>query len=120
MSHPACRKCAVLIVGALLFIGVGGVLDLCVQQPPAPAAQRHVVEMLDFAFKPASLTVAPGDTIVWINRDIVPHTATENHEAWDSNTLHEADSWYVVVQEMGRQSYYCRFHPAMQGSVVVQ
>lgn len=121
MSNLTYKKRSVLILGALLLIGVGGLLNLRVQKPSAPA-QRHVVEILDLTFKPASLVVAPGDTIVWINRDVVPHTATAigGNAHWDSGTLQEADSWYLVVQEGEPQSYYCRFHPAMQGSFVVK
>src|SRR5204862_476961 len=42
----------------------------------AAASRTHTVEIRGMEFHPAELTVAVGDTIVWINRDIVPHTAT--------------------------------------------
>lgn len=107
-----------IVVGALL-VGASGLLGLRAQQPPVPA-QRHEITIRDFRFEPTQLTAAPGDTIVWINRDVVPHTATENRESWDSGALQGTRWWYLVVQERGSQSYYCRFHPAMKGSFVVK
>ncbi len=36
----------------------------------------HTVTNSDFKFSPATLRVVAGDTIIWVNLDIVPHTAT--------------------------------------------
>lgn len=116
MSSRAVRM--YLAVGALL-VGAGGFLSLRAQEPPAPA-QRHVVALRDFAFEPSQLTVAPGDTVVWVNHDIVPHTATASNDAWDSGTLQDTASWYLVVQAPGRHDYYCRFHPTMTGTLVAE
>jgi len=38
--------------------------------------QRHVVEIRNLEFTPKELVVATGDTITWINYDLVPHTVT--------------------------------------------
>jgi len=46
------------------------------------AAQRgrkpvtHTVTVDGTAFKPATLTIKAGDSVVWVNKDIVSHTAT--------------------------------------------
>jgi len=109
-----------VIPGALLLLaGVGGYLSLWAQEPPVPA-REHVVEIRNFEFEPAQLVVNPGDTVVWINRDVVPHTASSSSASWDSSRLREAESWYLVVRERGQQSYYCRFHPGMKGSFLVE
>jgi plastocyanin len=42
--------------------------------PPEP--KTHTVTIEEMRFHPERLTVARGDTIVWVNRDLVPHTAT--------------------------------------------
>lgn len=106
-------------LGTLLLIGVGGASGLWARRPPAPP-QRHVLEIRGFAFEGMPPAVAPGDTLVWINRDIVPHTASAVGGAWDSGALDEGASWYLVVQERGHQAYYCRFHPGMKGSFRVE
>ena len=114
------RSAPGIVLGALLLLpGAGGLPGLRAQQPPEPG-QRHVVAMRDFGFEPQHLTVAPGDTVVWVNRDIVPHTATQSNEQWDSDTLQEGESWSLVVQDVGRQAYSCRFHPTMKGTLLVE
>ena len=48
------------------------------------SAQPKTVEVTieHFAFVPANVTVADGDTIVFVNKDIVPHTATATDNSW--------------------------------------
>lgn len=114
------RSAPGIVLGALLLLpGAGGLPGLRAQRPPVPG-QRHVLEMRDFGFVPAQLVVAPGDTVVWVNRDIVPHTASEGDEHWDSGTLQEDASWSLVVQDVGQQTYYCRFHPTMKGTLLAE
>ena len=81
----------------------------------ASRPRRHIVEIRDFGFHPARILAAPGDTVVWINRDVVPHTATANDETWDSQELQEGESWVMVVKNNGAQGYFCTFHPHMEG-----
>ena len=81
----------------------------------ASLPREHVVEIQAFSFHPQRTVVSPGDTIVWINRDIVPHTVTANGGTWESQTLEEGQSLKVVVQEKGSYTYFCKFHPHMTG-----
>ena len=72
-------------------------------------------------FRPATLTVAVGDTIVWINRDIVPHTATaKGRTNWDTGTLAQSQSGRYVAQHKGVLQYACTFHPTMHGTLTVR
>lgn len=79
---------------------------------------RHTVEIKGFQFSPAVLSVSPGDTVVWINRDFVPHTATDKQGTWDSEMLEEDDSWEMVVDKA--YAYYCVYHPEMIGRIEVR
>ena len=80
----------------------------------------HVVEIRQLEFRPAELTVAAGDTVVWINRDIVPHTASALDAGWDSGELPENESWRWVAPDGGRYPYFCEYHPMMKGSISVR
>lgn len=84
-------------------------------------AQTHNITIEDMRFQPAVLVVAPGDTIVWINKDLVPHTATSQAGGFDSNVILASESWrYTVQKEKGDFAYICTFHPAMKGTLRVK
>src|ERR1700760_196585 len=51
--------------------------------PAAPVAGDQVV-IDNFAFAPATLTVAAGTTVVWTNRDEEPHTVAANDGSFHS------------------------------------
>ena len=72
------------------------------------------------AFHPADLSVAVGDTVVWINRDLVPHTATGTGQMrWDTGALSEGTRGRFVPQRAGTARYSCVFHPSMHGRLIV-
>ena len=77
--------------------------------------RSHRVVIEEMRFAPARLTVAPGDTVSWINRDFVPHTATAADRSWNSGTLEQGDRWSLVVEDGGSIDYTCLFHPTMSG-----
>ena len=73
------------------------------------------------AFHPAHLLVAAGDTVVWINKDIVPHTATATGaRAWDTGTIASQDSSRQIVKAGADSSYACALHPTMEATLVVR
>jgi len=70
-------------------------------------------------FQPASLTVQKGDTVVWVNHDIVAHDVTEEKsKRWSSGPLAPGASWSMVVTESA--DYYCSIHVVMKGKLVVE
>lgn len=86
-----------------------------------PAPRTHTVAIRGMAFVPATVTVAPGDTIRWVNEDIVPHTASAEgvFESGDLRDAGGAWSW-VVADRKGAIPYVCRYHPTMKGTVEVR
>lgn len=73
------------------------------------------------AFEPAELTVMRGDTVVWLNRDIVPHTATATGKpGWDSGTLSQGTRGRVILRDGGTVTYICQLHPTMRGKLIVR
>ena len=75
----------------------------------------HRVEIGQFKFVPETLDVAPGDTITWINLDIVPHTVTALDGSWDSANLNPDMEWSTIVAPSMSGDYFCRYHPSMIG-----
>ena len=95
-----------------------GLALACAMAGPAFAA-RHVVAIDGMQFAPASLTVRSGDSVVWVNRDPVPHTATAAG-AFDSKAIQPGKSWTYVAGKRGRFTYLCTFHPTMTATLVVE
>src|SRR5262249_12026483 len=48
----------------------------------APATGGTGITIASFAFAPQSLTVAPGQTVTWTNKDSVQHTTTADKGEW--------------------------------------
>lgn len=84
--------------------------------PPGPSAgSTHSVEIRNMKFVPAELRVHKGDSVIFLNCDLVVHNVTEKNKTWASPTLAPKSSWtYVVKQDL---SYYCSFHPMMKGRI---
>jgi plastocyanin len=83
--------------------------------------KTHTVEIRGMEFHPAVLTVALGDTVVWINRDIVPHTATAGGAmTWDTGQLLQGGTGRYVANHAGVARYNCTFHPTMHGKLVIR
>ena len=83
----------------------------------AKASETHTVEISQFAFIPAKITVAAGDTIIWVNRDIVPHTATADNGSWDTGEILTNQQKRIIVAEDQSLSYYCAYHPSMKAEI---
>jgi plastocyanin len=101
---------------ATLAAAALGLAVACAPPPP----RTHAVEIRGFAYLPARLEVAVGDTVMWVNRDVVPHTVTRDGGRWDSGSVEGERAWRLIVTPPGSQSYYCAFHPTMRGVLVVR
>jgi plastocyanin len=86
---------------------------------PRPAGQVHRVTITGMQFDPEVVTARAGDTVVWTNHDIVPHTATAAG-AFDSGTLASQAEWRLVVTARGTIPYACALHPTMKGTLLVR
>ena len=111
MITPATRRMLVPLLGAALSMSL-------VATMPARAA-THTVEIADFAFAPATLTITVGDTVTWTNQDAVAHTATSTTGVFDSGDLEQGESYSVTFTAPGTYDYLCTPHPSMTGRVVV-
>ena len=82
--------------------------------------KTHTVTIEGMRFQPEVLTVARGDTIVWVNKDIVPHTATSTSGAFDSKLIQADKSWRYTIHKKGDFAYICTFHPTMKAMLRVE
>jgi plastocyanin len=92
---------------------------LALALPALAAAETHTITIDGMKFVPATLTLVRGDTVVWRNQDVVPHTATSAGR-FDSGQLATGATWSWTAKESGRLEYLCTYHPGMTGAVVVK
>ena len=78
--------------------------------PPRTPVTRSV-EIRGMAFRPAEIRVLPGDTVEWINEDVIPHTVTAADSAWTSPRLDPGRHWRWIAGSPGSRAYLCSFHP---------
>lgn len=86
----------------------------------ADQPRTHTITIEAMRFQPEVLAVAPGDTIVWLNKDLVLHTATSEVGRFDSGAILASESWKYTVRRKGDFTYICTFHPAMKGVLRVR
>jgi plastocyanin len=86
----------------------------------AGPVQEIVID--NFTFSPATVTVAPGTRVVWVNHDDVPHTATSitKPKRFDSGALDTDAKYDHVFTEPGTYDYFCAVHPKMTGQIIVK
>ena len=96
-----------------LAIALAGQLN----SPPARAESVQVT-ISNLQYSPAEIKAKIGDTVVWVNKDFVAHTATVAG-GWDVD-IESDKSARLVLKKPGTFDYYCRFHPNMTGKIIVQ
>ena len=86
------------------------------------ASKVVTIEIHNFAFQPATVSVHPGDTVEWKNEDNVPHTATGNapKPGFDSGLIQSGAAWRYEARQKGTYNYICTVHPYMKGTLIVQ
>ncbi len=89
-------------------------------EPVSTAPVTHVVEIREMGFHPAEVAARAGDTIVWINRDFVTHTATDPDSTWTTPPLAQGERWRSVVTASMGGTYICAYHPVMEARVTIE
>jgi plastocyanin len=79
----------------------------------------HTVTIDASRFQPEALTVKAGDTVVWVNKDIVAHTATSHAGGFDSGIIVPGKSWKYRPEQTGEFAYTCTYHPTMKATLRV-
>src|SRR5271170_2144408 len=79
---------------------------------PAPVA-GNAVSIDNFAFVPATLTVAAGSTVTWTNQDEEPHTVVANDGSFRSPGMGSQATYSHTFATAGKFDYVCSIHPFM-------
>jgi amicyanin len=83
----------------------------------APGA---TVSMDHNTFIPGEITVVPGTTVTWVNKEAMPHTVVDLNKGFRSKTLAKDASFSFTFATAGDYDYLCSIHPNMKGKVIVK
>ena len=106
-----------LMAAAFVALFVIGFPWLAESQAEAAA---NTIEISNFSFAPAALTVPVGTTVTWVNDDDEPHTVVESNTLFKSHALDTGDKFSFTFTALGKFQYFCTIHAHMVGTVVVE
>ena len=102
-----------------VFVGMMFMLFLG-QTIPAWADDAGATVGIDkFLLGPAALTVKPGTTVTFENRDSTIHSVVGVGGIFRSQALDTNDKFSFTFDKPGEYAYFCGLHPFMKGKVVV-
>ena len=102
----------------MLCAGIGLTFASPLAGAAEAAGRQHVVTMDNMRYGRIPSDLKVGDTIVWVNRDSVPHTVTARNKAFDIR-LNRGQSAKMTLRKAGSFPFYCIMHPAMLGTLTV-
>ncbi len=108
------------VAGCALSAPKPSALQTGVAASTEPAQATAEVKIDNFSFGPATMTVAVGTTVMWINNDDIPHTVVSTDKAFKSKVLDTGEKFSFTFAKAGEYPYFCSIHPKMTGKVVVQ
>lgn len=103
--------CAALVLSAVAATATARTADR--------SPRRSEIAMRGNSFRPRRATVTLGDTVVWINRDIVRHDAVKPGQ-FDSGELRGGERFAWVPTDTGVVEYRCTIHQRMRGEIRVR
>jgi plastocyanin len=98
-------------------IAVLSVVVLAAASAPVYAATIRI-SMDKLEVSPAVASAKVGDTVEWINKDALVHTATARNGDFDV-TLPPSKTVSSILNKAGTVEYYCRFHPNMKATLKI-
>jgi plastocyanin len=129
LLRECARPAAVLaLVAGILAAGScfserssGVVTDTSGCVTPPSAAGLPVVFIRKFAYVPATVHVAAGQSVAWVNcePDGTPHTATADNSSFNSGVLNPDNVYIHGFPAAGTVPYHCDLHPFMKAAVIV-
>jgi plastocyanin len=83
------------------------------------SAETITVTIENLSFKPTEVKAKVGDTILWVNKDVLDHTATARDKSFDIiQTAKKSVS--QTLTKAGSFDFYCRYHPNMTGRLLIE
>jgi len=102
-----------LVVGAAALVAAPAAV-------PATAVTTRTVEVRSAGFRPTSLTITEGDTVVWVNRDTKNHQVLENGGRFVSAILRPGQRYSFTFAAAATYRYKDELYPTHRATIVVK
>ena len=104
---------------ALFLLGFVAVNRGDAAGPTASASGAKTVSIVNFAFKPGTLTVKRGSSVGFSNTtSVTTHTASSG--SFDTNRIAPGTTKTITFNKKGTFFYHCKIHTFMKGKIVVE
>jgi plastocyanin len=114
------RDAVLLGAVALGLLLLAGLTQVLAGEAVKAAASAAAVNIDNFKFAPATLTVTAGTTVTWKNDDDSPHRIGDQNGTFKSAALDTDDTFSHTFAAPGEYSYICTIHPYMVGKIIVR
>jgi plastocyanin len=109
--------CGALVVGGSGVSSAATKPGLATHTAVRPAVVKAKVKIVNYLYKPKTLTIAVGTKVIWKNLDSTGHTVT--FSGFGSPTLGTGATWGHKFTKAGTFSYHCSLHLEMTATVIV-
>lgn len=114
------RDAVLLGAVALGLLLLAGLTQVLAGEAVKAAASAATVNIDNFKFGPATLTVTAGTTVTWKNEDDSPHRIGDQTGSFKSAALDTDDTFSHTFAAPGEYPYICTIHPYMVGKIIVK
>lgn len=109
----------ILIALLALFLTGFAASRVGAAEPSAHASAKKTVSIVNFAFKPGTVTVKRGSDVGFSNTTAgTTHTATS--AGFDTKNIAPGTTKTIRFNKKGTFAFHCKIHPFMKGKVVVE
>lgn len=121
---PLLLTAVAIAIGSLSIVMLSGDASATASTSSMSTPSAHggvTIDIANYLFKPARVTVKAGTKVTWVNHDSSPHTATASGPGgFDTGTLTKGHKKTLTLKKRGTYAYICQFHPFMKATVVVR
>src|SRR5919198_3853775 len=90
-------------------------------------AEGSADQQVKVYYQPNPAHISSGSTVMWINKDTAPHTATsglpssakDSGKIFDTGLIEPGSTGSALITGNGNTPYYCTFHPWMTGTIQI-
>lgn len=120
---PRTMRMSITLLAAA-YLGLAAISMTVSASPNEASGERHAITVtIDaFQFNPDKIRIKRGQSVIFVNKDEVPHTVTpeKNGHFVPSGIIKGGEQHEVLFESAGVQNYSCDFHPSMRGRVIVK